>query len=106
MAHRREFKDAMRQRIRDIAASRDLSDEEIKPVLRLKHQAIGEFTEKHGVNLEWLLEGRGRVFKTDPIRLSPEMTSAELAAVVRTLPEAKQRTVEAVVDQLLKERGL
>jgi hypothetical protein len=29
MARRREFKDAMRQRIRDIAASRDLSDEEI-----------------------------------------------------------------------------
>ncbi|UPK35165.1 hypothetical protein IVB18_45555 [Bradyrhizobium sp. 186] len=31
MARRREFKLAMRQRIRDIAASRDLSDEEIKP---------------------------------------------------------------------------
>ena len=106
LARKREFTEAMRQRIRDIAASRDLSDEEIKPVLKLKHQEIGEFTEKHGVNLEWLLEGRGRVFKTDPIRLSPEMTAAELAAVVRTLPEAKQRTVEAVVDQLLKERGL
>src|ERR1700722_11743224 len=94
MAHRREFKDAMRQRIRDIAASRDLSDEEIKPVLKLKHQEIGEFAEKHGVNLEWLLEGRGRVFKKDPIRLGPNSTGAELAAVVRTLPEAKQRTIE------------
>jgi hypothetical protein len=70
MAHRREFKDAMRQRIRDIAASRDLSDEEIKPVLRLKHHEIAEFTEKPGVNIEWLLEGRGRIFKKDPIRLS------------------------------------
>jgi hypothetical protein len=58
MARRREFKEAMRQRIRDIAASRDLSDEEIKPVLKLKHHEIAEFTEKHGVNLEWLLEGR------------------------------------------------
>lgn len=106
IARRREFKEAMRQRIRDVAASRDLSDEEIKPVLKLKHREIAEFTERHGVNLEWLLEGRGRVFKTDPIRLSPEMTAAELATVVRTLPEAKQRTVEAVVDQLLKERGL
>ena len=64
MAHRREFKEAMRQRIRDIAASRDLSDKEIKPVLRLKHHEIANFTEKHGVNLEWLLEGRGRIFKS------------------------------------------
>ena len=60
-ARRREFKEAMRQRIRDIAASRDLSDEEIKPVLTLKHHEIAEFTEKHGVNVEWLLEGKGRV---------------------------------------------
>ena len=58
MVRRREFKEAVRQRIRDIAASRDLSDEEIKPVLKLKHHEIAEFTEKHGVNLEWLLEGR------------------------------------------------
>src|SRR5260221_12212222 len=42
MPHRREFKEAMRQRIRDIAASRDLSDEEIKPVLKLKHHEIAE----------------------------------------------------------------
>jgi len=105
MALRREFKEAMRQRIRDIAASRDLSDEEIKPVLRLKHHEIVKFAEKHGVNLEWLLEGRGRVFEKDPIRLNPKMTAAELAAVVRTLPEAKQQTIEAAVDQLLKERG-
>jgi hypothetical protein len=61
MAHRRAFKDAMRQRIRDIAASRDLSDEEIKPVLKLKHHEIANFTEVHGVNLEWLLEGKGRI---------------------------------------------
>jgi hypothetical protein len=66
MARRRDFKDAMRQRIRDIAASRNLSDEEIEPVLRLKHHEIGEFTEKHGVNLAWLLEGAGRIFKSGP----------------------------------------
>jgi hypothetical protein len=63
MARRREFKEAMRQRIRDIAASRDLSDEEIKPALTLKHHEIANFTEKHGVNLAWLLEGKGRIFK-------------------------------------------
>jgi polysaccharide pyruvyl transferase WcaK-like protein len=38
---RRNFKEAMRRRIRDIAASRDLSDEEIKPVLKLKHEEVG-----------------------------------------------------------------
>jgi uncharacterized lipoprotein YmbA len=106
MAHRREFKDAMRQRIRDIAASRDLSDEEIKPVLKLKHHEIAEFTEKHGVNVEWLLEGNGRIFEKDAFSLNPKMTAAELAAVVRTLPEANQQTIEAAVDRLLKERGL
>ena len=48
-----------------LAASRDLSDEEIKPVLKLKHHEIAEFTEKHGVNIEWLLEGKGRIFEKD-----------------------------------------
>jgi hypothetical protein len=65
IARRREFKEAMRRRIGDIAASRDLSDEEIKPALTLKHQRIAQFSEQHGVNLEWLLEGRGRIFKAD-----------------------------------------
>jgi hypothetical protein len=63
MARRREFKEAMRQRIKDIAASRDLSDEEIKPALSLKHHEIAEFTEKHGVNLGWLLEGKGAMVR-------------------------------------------
>jgi hypothetical protein len=55
MARSREFKEAMRQRIRKLAADRDLSDEE--PVLRLKHQEIGAFAIKHSVSLAWLLEG-------------------------------------------------
>jgi hypothetical protein len=65
-AKRRAFNEAMRQRIKDIAASRDLSDEEIRPALKLKHHEIAKFTEKHGVNLEWLLEGEGRIFKGGP----------------------------------------
>jgi hypothetical protein len=64
MARSREFKEAMRQRIRDIAASRNLSDEKIRPVLKLKHHEIAKFTEEHGVNLEWLLEGVGRIFNS------------------------------------------
>jgi hypothetical protein len=64
MARSREYKDAMRQRIRDIAASRDLSDEEIKPALSLKHYKVVQFVDKHGVNWQWLLEGKGRIFKS------------------------------------------
>jgi hypothetical protein len=104
MARRREFNDVMRQRIWYIAASRDLSDDEIKPALTLKHHEIAKFTEKHGVNLEWQLEGKGRIFKKDPIRLGPNTSSAELAAVVMALPEAQQRKIEAVVDLFLEER--
>jgi hypothetical protein len=66
LARRREFKEAMRQRIRDIAASRDLSEEDIKAVMTLKHHEIGPFTEKHGVNIDWLLTGEGRIFKGRP----------------------------------------
>jgi hypothetical protein len=105
MAHRREFNDAMRQRIRDIAASRDLSDEDIKPVLKLKHQEIVKFTEKHGVNVEWLLEGKGRVFEKDPIRLSPNSTGAEFAAVVATMPMSDQMAIRTMVDDLSQERS-
>jgi hypothetical protein len=104
MARSREFKEAMRQRIREIAASRDLSDEEIKPALRLKHQEIAEFTEKHGVNLEWLLEGRGRIFKKDPIRLGPNMTGGEFAAVVTTMPMADQQAISTMLRELVQER--
>jgi Mg/Co/Ni transporter MgtE len=57
-------------------------------------------------NLEWLLEGKGRIFQKDRITLNQNMTAAELAAVVRTLPEAEQQTIEAAVDRLLKEREL
>ncbi len=106
MARRRDFNEAMRQRIRDIAVSRDLSDEQIKPVLTLKHHEIAKFTKKHDVNVEWLLEGKGRIFEKDPITLNPNMSAAELAALVRTLPEAEQQMIEAAVDWLLKERGL
>jgi hypothetical protein len=49
----------MRRRIRIIALFHDLSVEEIKPALTLKHHEIAKFTEKHGVNLQWLLEGKG-----------------------------------------------
>jgi hypothetical protein len=105
-ARKREFKEKMRRRIRGIGARRDLSDEDIKGALTLKHHEIAKLIEKHGVNAEWLLEGKGRVFQNDKIELNPNMSGAELAALVRTLPDAQQRKIEAVVDRLLKERGL
>ncbi len=104
LARRRAFKEAMRRRIRDIAASRDLSDEEIKPVLGLRRREIGEFTEKHGVNLEWLLEGKGRIFENDPIWLSANMTGTELAAVVTTMPMADQQAIKTMVCEMVQQR--
>jgi hypothetical protein len=105
MAHRREFKLAMRQRIKDIAASGDLPAEDIEGVMTLKHHEFVKFTEKHGVNVEWLLEGKGRIFEKDPIRLSPNSTGAEFATVVRTMPMADQRAIEAMLRDLSKERN-
>ena len=103
MARRREFNEAMRGRIRDIAASRDLSDEEIKPALKLKHEEIARFSQQHGVNIEWLLEGRGRVFEKDPITLNPYMTGSEFAAVVTTLPLADQQAITTMMREMVRE---
>ncbi len=58
----------------------------------------------HGVNVEWLLEGKGRIFKKDPIRLSPNMTGGELAAVVATMPMADQQAIRATIREILQER--
>jgi hypothetical protein len=102
--HRRNFKEAMRQRIREIAASRDIPDDEIRPVLSLRHRHIGEFATKYGVNLEWLLEGKGRIFEKDPITINPNMTGGEFAAAVTTLPIADQQMIRTMVREILQER--
>ena len=65
-ARSRAFKEAMRQRIREVAAARQIPDDEIKPTLRLKHQEIDRFCEAHGVNLAWLIEGVGEMLKRSP----------------------------------------
>jgi hypothetical protein len=92
---RRNFKEAMRRRIKDIAASRDIPDDEIRTVLSLRHRHIGEFATKYSVNLEWLLEGKGRIFKKD---------QQDRAAVVATMPEADQQAIRATVREILQER--
>jgi hypothetical protein len=43
MARKRELKGVMRQRIKEVAASRDLSDSDIAPALTLKHEQIVRF---------------------------------------------------------------
>jgi hypothetical protein len=53
----------------------------------------------------WLLEGKGRIFNKDPIRLSPNMTGDELAAVVTTMPMADQQAIRAMVREILQERN-
>ncbi|QQN62109.1 hypothetical protein JIR23_21150 [Bradyrhizobium diazoefficiens] len=104
MARNRAFKETMRQRIRDIAASRGLSDEEIKGVLTCKHHEIAKFTETHGVNPEWLLAGKGRIFEKDSIVPNPNMTGAEFVAALSTLPTTAQRVIMTMVDEMLEKR--
>jgi len=62
---RRNFKEAMRRRIKEFAASRDIPDYEIRPVLSLRHRHIGEFATTYNVSLDWLLEGTGPMQKHD-----------------------------------------
>ena len=82
--------------------SRDLSDEEISPGLTLRHQKIAQFSERYGVNLEWLLASTGRIFKTDPIAIDPNMTGSEFASAVRTLPAAERRLIEAKLREMAR----
>jgi hypothetical protein len=86
---RSKFKEAMRQRIREIGASRDLSDDEIRLVLGLKHHRVAEFVDKHGINFEWLYEGNGGPFAADPMR-GPR--------------EADQQAIRATIREILQER--
>jgi hypothetical protein len=65
-ARTRAFKEAMRQRIREVASLRQIPDDEIKSVLGLKHHAVAAFGEAHGLNYGWLLEGEGEMFRRGP----------------------------------------
>ena len=46
-----------------------------------------------------------RIFKKDQIRLSPNMTGSEFAAVVATIPMADQQAIRAMVREILQERA-
>ena len=53
MTQKREIRDAIRGRIRDFAAARDLSAEDIKPAMTTKHFELVQFAEKYSVSIEW-----------------------------------------------------
>jgi hypothetical protein len=74
--------------------SRDLSDEEIRPALTLRHQKIAQFSEPYGADLEWLLAGTGRIFKTDAIAINPNMTGSEFASAPAGHPFYCEQSLE------------
>jgi hypothetical protein len=45
----------LRSRIQEAAASRNLSDDDLKAVMTLKHHELARFAREHSVDLEWLL---------------------------------------------------
>ena len=67
-------------------------------------KASAQFSEPYGVNREWLLAGTGRIFKTDPIAINPNITGSEFASAVRTLPVAERRLIEAKLGEMARIR--
>jgi hypothetical protein len=63
MAHRREFKEAMRRRIRDVPHPAVFPMRRSSPALTLKQKEIARFSKKHGVSFGWLLEGKGHIYR-------------------------------------------
>jgi hypothetical protein len=80
--------------------SRDLSDEEIRPALTLRHQRNS--ASRTASTADGCLRARGRVFKTDPIAINPNMTGSEFASAVRTLPAAERRLIEAKLREMAR----
>jgi hypothetical protein len=56
---RRAFNEALRARLRMVAAARAVPDAEMKWTGRLRHQDMVEFVEKHRLVWAWVLCGEG-----------------------------------------------
>jgi hypothetical protein len=54
---RREFNEALRARMRLIAAQRGVADADMKWIGRLKHYHLAEFVRKHQLDWHWVLLG-------------------------------------------------
>jgi hypothetical protein len=56
---RRAFNEALRARLRLVAAARGVPDAEMKWIGRLRHYDLVEFVEKHRLIWAWVLCGEG-----------------------------------------------
>jgi hypothetical protein len=92
----------------EIAAAGEGGHAQDKSAVRPAGQSpkmLGWVVEERGVNFEWIVEGRGRIFKRDPVTLGPSSTGEEFAAVVSTLSMADQQAITTMVREILEERG-
>src|SRR3981081_3891200 len=92
LEERRAWKAAFRARVTTFAEKNSIPKSELAWLGRLKHQDLADFATRHRVSLEWLLEGKGRIFEKDPIRPSPKSTGAAFAAVARPRAQPGQQT--------------
>jgi hypothetical protein len=56
---RRAFNEALRARLRMVAAARRVPDAKMKWIGRLRHQDLVEFVQKHRLIWAWVLCGEG-----------------------------------------------
>jgi hypothetical protein len=59
LAQRRAFNEALRARLRMVAAARAVPDAEMKWIGRLRHEDLVEFVQKHRLIWAWVLCGEG-----------------------------------------------
>jgi len=56
-AYRREFNEALRARLRKVAAHRGVPDEQMKWLGRLRHDDLVKFVQRHSLDWTWVLVG-------------------------------------------------
>jgi hypothetical protein len=55
-----EYKEAIRDRVRNIAMTHGLTADDIKPAMTTKHYDLVCFSDKYSINIEWLVTGKGQ----------------------------------------------
>ncbi|WP_316196868.1 hypothetical protein [Bradyrhizobium sp. SZCCHNS3053] len=65
VTERKQANDDIRHRIKEVAASLNLSTYEIRPALTLQSRKVCSFIQEHGISADWLLTGEGRVFEIE-----------------------------------------
>jgi hypothetical protein len=59
LEERRAFNDALRARLRLVAAERNIPEGDMKWLGRLRHEDMVEFVQKHRLSWPWVLCGEG-----------------------------------------------